>query len=67
MPRRCTECDHLDSHSIDETLATGAQYRSVARSYGLSESAVYRHKAEHLPARLLKAREIEEAARAGDL
>jgi len=28
---------------------------------------VYRHKTEHLPAHLLKAREVEEAARADDL
>jgi transposase-like protein len=52
---------------IDETLVTGAPYRSVAKRFGLSESSVYRHKTEHLPAHLLKAREVEEAARADDL
>src|SRR3712207_3570678 len=67
MPRRCTVCDHPESHGIDETLVTGAPYRSVAKRFGLSESAVYRHKTEHLPAHLLKAREVEEAARADDL
>jgi hypothetical protein len=67
MPRRCTVCDHPETHSIDETLVTGAPYRSVAKRFGLSESAVYRHKTEHLPAHLLKAREVEEAARADDL
>jgi transposase-like protein len=60
-------CDHPESHSIDEALVTGAPYRSVARRFGLSESAVFRHKTEHLPAHLLKARELEEAARADDL
>jgi hypothetical protein len=67
MPRRCTVCDHPESHSIDETLVTGAPYRSVAKRFDLSESAVYRHKTEHLPAHMLKAREVEETARADDL
>jgi hypothetical protein len=67
MPRRCTVCDHPQRHNIDETLVTGAPYRSVAKRFELSESAVYRHKAEHLPAHLLKASEAEELARAGDL
>jgi hypothetical protein len=67
MPRRCTVCDHSQRHSIDETLVTGAPYRSVAKRFELSESAVYRHKTEHLPAHLLKAREVEEVAQADDL
>jgi transposase-like protein len=67
MPRRCTVCDHPERHSIDETLVTGAPYRSVAKRFGLSESAVYRHKTEHLPAHLLKAREVEEVAQADEL
>jgi transposase-like protein len=67
MPRRCTVCDHSEMHSIDEALVGGAPYRSVAKRFELSESAVYRHKAEHLPAHLLKAREVEEAAQVDDL
>jgi hypothetical protein len=67
VPRRCTVCDHPERHSIDEALITGAPYRSVAKRFGLSESAAYRHKTEHLPAQLLKAREVEEATRADDL
>jgi hypothetical protein len=67
MPRRCTVCDHPERHSIDEALVTGAPYRSVAKRFRLSESAVYRHKTQHLPANLLKAREVEEVAYADDL
>jgi hypothetical protein len=67
MPRRCTVCDHPESHSIDEALVTGAPYRTVAKRFVLSESAVYRHKTEHLPAHLLKAREVEEVAKAENL
>ena len=67
MPRRGTVCDHPERHSIDEALVTGAPYRSVAKQFELSYSAVYRHKTEHLPAQLLKAREVEEVAQADDL
>ena len=67
MPRRCTVCDHPERHRIDEALVSGTPYRSVAKQFELSESAVYRHKTDHLPAHLLKAREIEEVARADDL
>jgi hypothetical protein len=67
VPRRCTVCDHSERHGIDGDLVTGAPYRSVAKRFGLSESAVYRHKTEHLPAHLLKAWEVEVAARADDL
>jgi hypothetical protein len=67
MPRRCTVCYHSEKHSIDEALVTGVPYRSVAKRFELSESAVYRHKTEHLPAHLLKAREVEEVAQADDL
>jgi transposase-like protein len=60
-------CDDPQRHGIDEALVDGAPYRSVAKRFGLSESAVYRHKTEHLPAHLLKAKDAEEAARADDL
>jgi hypothetical protein len=67
VPRRCTVCDHPQRYSIDEALVSDTPYRSVAKRFGLSDSAVYRHKAEHLPAHLLKAKEIGEVARADDL
>jgi len=67
MPRRCTVCDHPQRQRIDKAVVSGGPYRSVAKRFGLSESAVYRHKTEHLPAHLLKAREVEEAAQADDL
>jgi hypothetical protein len=60
-------CDHPERQLIDEALVTGAPYRSVAKRFGLSESAVYRHKTDHLPAHLLKARQVEEVAQADDL
>jgi hypothetical protein len=67
LPRRCTVCDHPERRSIDEALVSGAPYRGIAKRFGLSESAAFRHKSEHLPAHLLKAREVEEAGQADDL
>jgi hypothetical protein len=67
MPRRCSVCDHPERQKVDEALVTGAPYRSIAKRFALSDSAMYRHKAEHLPARLAKAREAAEVAQADDL
>jgi hypothetical protein len=67
MPRRCTVCDHPQRHGIDEALVSSTPYRSVAKRFGLSESSVYRHKSEHLPAHLLKAKEVEEVTQADEL
>jgi hypothetical protein len=67
MPRRCTVCNHPEGHSIDGALVTGAPYRSVAKRFGLSESAVYRHKTDHLPKHMVKAKEAEEVAQADAL
>ena len=67
MPRRCTVCNHPERHNIDGALVTGAPYRSVAKRFGLSESAVYRHKTDHLPKHMVKAKEVEEVAHADDL
>jgi hypothetical protein len=67
IPRRCTVCDHPERHGVDEALVSGIPYRSVAKRFELSESSVYRHKADHLPAHLLKAREVEEVAQTDEL
>ena len=48
-------------------MVSGLPYRSVAKRFELSESSVYRHKADHLPAHLLKAREVEEVAQTDEL
>jgi hypothetical protein len=60
-------CDHPETLSIDETIIAGTPYRSIAKRFGLSESAVYRHKTDHLPAHLSKARAAKEVAQADDL
>jgi len=66
MPRRCTVCGDAQLKKIDEQLITGVPYRSIAKQFGVSDSAVYRHK-EHIDCTLIKAKEAEEVARADDL
>ena len=67
MPRSCTVCAHPRREGIDRALVGGASNRSVASLYDVSEAAVRRHKANHLPAKLVLAQAAEEVARADDL
>ena len=67
MPRRCSVCAHPDRADIDSALVSGEPYRSIAKRFGASESAVYRHQQDHLPTRLAKAKEAEEVSKADDL
>ncbi len=66
MPRVCTICQHSERESIDSALLDGQPYRGIARRFGASASAVYRH-SEHLPKNLVQAREAAEVTRADDL
>jgi hypothetical protein len=67
MPRRCTVCEHPEREEIDRALVGDASNRSVASLYDVSEAAVRRHKAKHLPTKLAKAHKVEEVARADEL
>ncbi len=67
MPRVCSVCGHEKRAEINEALLAGEPYRSIAKRYEASESAVYRHKLEHLPVTLTKAQEAAEVAQADNL
>ena len=62
----CTICHHPEREAIDGALLDGGAYRGIARRFGTSPSAVYRH-SDHLPRGLVQAREAAEATRADDL
>lgn len=64
---KCTICNHPDRREIDEQIVAGTPVRDIAGRFGISKSAVYRHKKNHLPSSLAKARESEEVAQADDL
>jgi len=60
MTRTCTVCVHKDVEEINKLLVSGEPYKSVAKRFGLSRSAAYRHKENHIPELLSKSEEIKE-------
>jgi hypothetical protein len=52
---------------MDEALVEGVAFPALAAKYGVSKDALSRHKAKHLPAKLVMAQAAEEVARADDL
>ena len=67
MPRVCTICTHEQRAAIDAALVAGEPNRRIAAQYSLSEAAIRRHKADHIPAALAKAQAAGDVARADDL
>jgi hypothetical protein len=62
MPRSCSVCSHPESFEINEALVLeGRSKRSIADHYGLSPSAVQRHR-EHIPQLLVEASHAQEVA-----
>jgi hypothetical protein len=67
MPRSCTVCEHPEREAIDRVLVGDASNRSVASLYDVSEAAIRRHKANHLPAKLVMAEKAAEVVQADNL
>ncbi len=67
MPRTCTVCAHTDRHAIEKALVAGTPNRRIATQHGLSEAAVRRHAAEHLPVALVTAAGAKEVRQALDV
>jgi hypothetical protein len=67
MPRICTICEHPGREAMNEALVGDASNLSVSSLFGVSEAAVRRHKANHLPAKLVMAQAAEEVAQADTL
>ena len=68
MPGRpCSICQHPARTAIDKALVEGAAFSKVAAKYRVSEDALGRHKAAHVPAKLAKAEEAKAVDLADDL
>ena len=67
MPRSCTICEHPEREAIDRALVGETSNLSVSSLFGVSESAVRRHKANHLPAKLVMAEKAAAVAQADNL
>jgi len=67
MPRVCTICQHPQRAEIEAAALAGTANRVIARQFDVHHDAVLRHKADHLLAELVKAKQAEEVSRATDL
>ena len=50
LMRACNACDHPERAAIDSALLRGLSLRTVAGRYGISSSALYRHRRRHVDA-----------------
>jgi hypothetical protein len=66
MARKCTICEHPNRNEIDADLVSGESYRNIAARFGTS-AALVRHKGDHIPAHLARAKEAETVTQADDL
>src|SRR5687767_13315534 len=68
MPRTCTVCTHPQRPAIDQALVAGElSFRNIAERFGTSVTALTRHKKEHLPGHVAKAKQAANVALADDL
>jgi hypothetical protein len=68
MPRECTICTHSERAAIDQAIVADTDAnRRIAAQYGVSETAIRRHAADHIPATLAQAQEAQTVAQADDL
>ncbi len=67
MARICTICSHPQREAIDQALVAGTPKRDVSALFRVSEDAITRHAAAHLPQALSKAQEAKEVAQGDDL
>lgn len=67
MSRTCTVCNNPRVSEINEALLGNEAYRSIAKRFGASASAMYRHQQEHLPQALVTAKDAAEVLSAHNL
>ena len=67
LTAKCTVCVHEEVNTINEKLITGSPVRTLAKEYDLGIMALQRHRANHLPKHLIKAKEAQEVDAADQL
>lgn len=67
MPRQCTICSHAKRKEIEKGLIKNQTYRHIALHYGVSTTSLQRHKRNHLPKFLVRAKQMEEITNANYL
>jgi len=64
MPRTCTVCSHPNLSDLNAALLTGESLRTIAKRFGTSVSAAYRHHREHLGGTLVRSPQTTEGIEA---
>ena len=67
MPQKCTVCAHADAKKINKQIVDGVPFDALAKATGLTASALKRHSANHIPAKLAKAQKAKEITAADSL
>ena len=67
MSRKCTICHHDEREAIDKALVAGEKYRNIAEQFHVSLAPLVRHRDDHIPAALVKAKNAADAAHADSL
>ncbi len=67
MPRKCTICTHAKRAEINRALVAGEKYRNIAEQFRVTLAPLVRHRDDHIPAALVKAKEAAEVAQADNL
>ena len=67
MPPTCTVCAHERRQEIERALLGSEPLRSIAGRFRVTRQSLARHRDNHMPAALVKAREAEEIADADNL
>lgn len=66
MAARCTVCASADVASINLAISRGAFLSDLARTHGLSEDSLYRHRDRHLAAWMVRTSEAHPAPTAAE-
>ena len=67
MARNCSVCRHDKREEIDRALLAQTPFRHVAACFSISATAAFRHSKSHIPAALVKAKQVADEVKADTL
>lgn len=67
MPRKCLVCESQETRKIDEMLVSRVSISEISRTFKIPYHSIDRHKKNHLPKTLTKAKGVEQVVEATSL